>query len=158
MRIFSATRWVIGLPVLALLSIAAIEYGNARTANSAPAPVSILTNRYNNQRDGQNNSETQLTTSNVKASSFGKLFADQVDGNIYAEPLYVPGLTINGAVHNVVYVATENDSVYAFDADVAGPALWHKSFLGPNVTAVGQSQVGLENPPRVVLISIRSTA
>ncbi|MGH9824087.1 MAG: Ig-like domain-containing protein, partial [Blastocatellia bacterium] len=75
---------------------------------------------------------------------FGKLFADQVDGNIFAEPLYVPGLTINGATHNVVYVATENDSVYAFDADQPGPALWRVSFLDPanNVTAVKETQIG----------------
>jgi hypothetical protein len=143
----SATRWVVGILVMALLCVAVIEYGNARMANSASTPVSILTNRYDNQRDGQNTAETQLTTANVNASSFGKLFADQVDGNIYAEPLYVPGVTINGTPHNVVYVATENDSVYAFDADKAGPALWHTSFLNAanNVTAVGQGQVGAEN-------------
>ena len=56
-------------------------------------------------------------TSNVNQSSFGKLFYRTVDGSIYAQPIYVPGLTIQGATHNVVYVATEHNSVYAFDAD-----------------------------------------
>ncbi|MGH7916534.1 MAG: hypothetical protein ACREQE_03625 [Candidatus Binataceae bacterium] len=134
-------RWAIGTLMVVLLCVAVIEYGKAR-ANFAP--VSILTNRYDTQRDGLNAAETALTLSDVNAQSFGKLFSDQVDGNIYAEPLYVPGLTINGATHNVVYVATENDNVYAFDADQAGPPLWQVSFLDPanNVTAVKETQIG----------------
>jgi len=80
-------------------------------------------------RTGQNLTETALTTANVQ-TSFGKKFSQAVDGFIYAQPLYVPNVAIQGkGTHNVVFVATENDSVYAFDADASGAALWHVSLL-----------------------------
>src|SRR5579862_7289449 len=74
--------------------------------------VSVLTNRNDNARTGANLNETQLTTSNVNPSLFGKLFSQAVDGSIYAQPLYVPGVTIGSlGAHNVVYIATMNDKV-----------------------------------------------
>ena len=82
-------------------------------------------------RTGLNNKETVLTLSNVNSTNFGKLMILPVDGVIDAEPLYLSNLTIPGqGSHNVVYTVTENDSVYAFDAD-DGTQLWHTSALGP---------------------------
>src|SRR5580693_1568780 len=88
--------------------------------------TSVLTQHNDNARTGQNTAETILNTGNVNANQFGKLFAMPTDGQVYAQPLYVPGVTINGGVHNVVIIATENDSVYAFDADsTSAVLLWN---------------------------------
>ncbi len=90
---------------------------------------SVLTWHNDNARTGQDLQETQLTRANVNASSFGKLFTIPADGLVDAEPLYVPGLAIPGqGVHNVLFVVTEHDSVYAFDADT-GAQLWQVSLL-----------------------------
>lgn len=110
----------------------------------ALSQVNVTTWHNDNQHTGQNLQETILTPSNVKQSEFGKLFSYPVDGMIYAQPLYAQGLTVNGAVHNVVFIATENDSVYAFDADSASlnPApLWKTAYAnGTTVTAVPCTQ------------------
>ncbi len=95
---------------------------------------SVVTEHYDNARTGLNPGESILNTTNVNATSFGKLFSQSVDGQIYAQPLYMAGLAIPGkGTHNVVFVATENDSVYAFDADNNGGAnaspLWQISLL-----------------------------
>jgi hypothetical protein len=98
------------------------------------AHIAVLTRSYDNERTGANLSESILTTSNVSVSQFGKLFSRTVDGQIYAQPLYVPDLAISGlGVHNVVFVATQHNSVYAFDADdpAAATPLWHVNF-GPS--------------------------
>ena len=89
----------------------------------------VVTYHNDLARTGQNLNETILTTSNVNSSSFGKLFTMPVDGKVDAEPLYLSGVFIPGrGTHNVLYVVTENDSVYAFDADV-GSLLWQVSLL-----------------------------
>ncbi|MGH7924892.1 MAG: choice-of-anchor D domain-containing protein, partial [Candidatus Binatus sp.] len=101
--------------------------------------------RNDNFRTGQNLAESVLTPSNVNASQFGLQFTDAIDGAAYAEPLYVPNVAIpSQGTHNVVYVATENDTVYAFDADQAGPPLWHTSFIDPSIgiTAVPSTDIG----------------
>jgi len=94
------------------------------------AQVNVLTNKYNNERTGQNTAETLLTLSNVNSTQFGKQFAFNVDGYVQAQPLYMSGLTINGAGHNVLFVATQHDSVYAIDADT-GALFWQVSFINP---------------------------
>jgi hypothetical protein len=99
-----------------------------------PTPATVLTWRYDLTHSGQNTNETALTPSNVNVNSFGLLFTHPLDGNMYAQPLYVPGLKmVDGEVHNVVFVATEHDSLYAFDADSNGGAnanpIWQVSLL-----------------------------
>ncbi len=91
--------------------------------------VNIPTWHVDNNRSGLNAQETTLTPANVATATFGKLFSLSIDGYAYAEPLLISNLTINGAKHNVLYIATENDSVYAFDADAAGAPLWNVSLL-----------------------------
>lgn len=86
-------------------------------ATESLGQVSVLTQHNDTSRTGQNLQETLLNTSTVNVGNFGKLFSLPVNGNIFAQPLYVPALTISGATHNVVYVATAQNNVYAFDAD-----------------------------------------
>ena len=95
------------------------------------AYAQVLTSQYDNARSGCTQRETALTPRNVNARQFGKLFSMPVDGSIYAQPLYVPRLEIPAkGVHNVIFVATEHDSVYAFDADGGSTEpLWKISFL-----------------------------
>ena len=100
-------------------------------------PQAVLTWHNDQYRTGQNLAETILKPANVNVSHFGKLFSYPVDGQMYAQPLFVPAVNIPGkGVHNVVYAATENDSVYAFDADSAAlnpDPLWHASFVSPPI-------------------------
>jgi hypothetical protein len=93
------------------------------------AQVAWPTAQADNARTGANLNETLLTTANLNTTQFGKLFSLAVDANIYAQPLYIPAVSIPGkGVHNVVYVATTNNSVYAFDADSARGPLWKVNF------------------------------
>ncbi len=99
----------------------------AMVVNAPPGTISVLTYHNDHVRDGANSSETVLNESNVNPQQFGKIAALPVDAQIYAQPLYVPNVTIGGVRHNVVFVATENDTVYAFDADgLSDSALWEK--------------------------------
>ena len=94
-------------------------------------------------RDGTNVKEFALTTSNVNANTFGKLFSCPVDGEMYAQPLWVANVSIGGGTHNVIFAATQNDSVYAFDADAKPCAqYWKTSFLGAGITPVQPSDTG----------------
>lgn len=114
--------------------------GNARAPQKidtcqevASKPTSaVLTYKYDNFRTGADTTESILTPANVTVSQFGKRLTYAVDGQIYAQPLYVPYLTIHNQLHNTVFVATEHDSIYAFDANAPGTTaglLWHTSFL-----------------------------
>ncbi len=114
----------------------------------AQAQVSVLTRNYNNQRTGANLSETVLNTSNVNAGQFGKLFSLAVDDQVFSAVLYVSSLQIAGGTHNVVYVTTVNNSVYAFDADTPGPPLWSRNLNGtgrPTTNAEVGCQPGYNN-------------
>jgi hypothetical protein len=98
----------------------------------------VITSQYDNARTGANLNETTLTPQNVNVASFGKLFSLSVDGDVYAQPLYLAGVDIpDKGKHNVVYIATEHDSVFAFDA-AGQPAtpLWQASFLSSDVRPV----------------------
>ncbi|HEY7337758.1 MAG TPA: IPT/TIG domain-containing protein [Bryobacteraceae bacterium] len=122
------------------------------TASSQSASATVYVTNYpgtftyhnDNLRTGQNTTETVLTTSNVNQSQFGKLFSYPLDGIAFASPLYVAHVNIPGqGFHNAVYVATENDSVYAFDADgLTASPLWRVNFLKSGVTTVPCGDTG----------------
>jgi hypothetical protein len=134
------------------------------------AQTGVFTYHNDVSRTGQNHHETILTPANVNATQFGKLFSHEVDGDVYAQPLYVPQLMIPGkGVHNVVFVVTQGDSLYAFDADGnAGQdahPLWHVSLIddkhgaSPGATTVNVAaelacfailpQVGITSTPAI---------
>ena len=108
-------------------------------ALAANGQVSVWTYHNNNHRDGANLNETVLNLTNVNSTAFGKLFSCAVDGYVYAQPLYVPNVAIAGqGTHNVLFIATEHDTVYAWDADNAGTGgglLW-KTSLGTSALTV----------------------
>ena len=106
----------------------------------------ITTYHDDNSRDGLNAQETTLTVANVNSTQFGKVGFDTVDGLVDAEPLFVAGVNAGGSSRNVLYVATEHDSVYAFDADT-GAQIWKTSVLGSGESTSddrGCGQVGPE--------------
>src|SRR6266702_3655319 len=106
-RMTTQNRWskvlAIGISLIASLAVT--------------AQVNVTTWHNDLSRTGANAQETILTTDNVNVNSFGKLFSVPVDGQVYAEPLYLTGVSIAGGTHNVLYIATQHDSVYAIDAD-----------------------------------------
>ena len=116
--------------------------------------TNVLTQHNDNSRDGANLTETNLTVSNVNVNQFGKLFTRTVDGAVYAQPLYMNNVTISGKTQDVVFVVTQHDSVYAFDADTPGNTtpLWQVS-LGTSVPTVFYScsdlrpEVGITSTP-----------
>ena len=119
----------------------------------SPTPVPVPTWRYDSTHAGQNTNETALTPANVNADSFGKLFSVKVDSTVYPQPLYVPNLKMSdGQTHNVLFIETSNDTIYAFDADSNGGAnanpIWKVSLLsadhgaGAGATAVPWQDTG----------------
>lgn len=128
---FSAPQHLRGvshsLTTAAILSLLCLSL-----ALPAPAQVNVLTQHNDNTRSGLNANETFLTPTNVNPAKFGTLFTQPVDGLVAAQPLYVANVNIpEKGVHNVVYVVTLHDSVYAFDADNNTSPLWSVSFLNP---------------------------
>jgi hypothetical protein len=137
---------VLGLLSAAALTLVGCGGGNGSPATmpgsssppsgSSPPPVQhtdVVTYKNDLARTGQNLTESTLTLANVNSSSFGLLRMLGVDGKVDAQPLYLSALAIASSTHNVVFVATENDSVYAFDAD-SGATLWHVSLLATGET------------------------
>ncbi|MGA2371944.1 MAG: hypothetical protein ACLP3R_06145 [Candidatus Korobacteraceae bacterium] len=109
----------------------------------------VATYHNDNARTGQNAIETVLTPDNVSPAHFGRLYSFPVDGYIYAQPLYMPQVAIPGnGIHNVVIVATQHDSVYAFDADSPTPEpLWRVNFLNPDagITTLSPDDVNVSD-------------
>jgi hypothetical protein len=139
--------------VVGALTILAVGCGVPDEARSdvesrqgALGTFNVWTRSYNNQRTGANVSESILTPATVNAAGFGKLFQLAVDDQVYAQPLYLSGVSIpNKGVHNVVYIATVNNTVYAFDADTGGAPLWRQPFNfngghAPSKTEVAHGQ------------------
>jgi len=124
-------RHKLSLP-LALVLLATCKDNPTDVGPPNPQSVSVLTHHNDNTRAGWNDNETALTTSNVNVQQFGKLFSLPVDGDVYAQPLVVGHVPIGGGDHNVVYVATVNNTVYAFDGD-NGRRYWQKSFTAPGM-------------------------
>jgi Abnormal spindle-like microcephaly-assoc'd, ASPM-SPD-2-Hydin len=164
---------ILGAAALAAVLSSAAEIGQAAGAPQhatmqsrasvralEPGFTGQLLYRNDNFRTGQNLAESVLTPSTVTTSQFGLQFTDAIDAYVYAQPLYAPAVAITGlGTHNVVYVATENDSVYAFDADAAGLPLWQTSFIDPanGITAVPSSDVGASCEDLVPIIGITAT-
>ena len=118
--------------------------GGGGNMNASPPPsgtpaattaqhTDVVTYKNDLARTGQNLTESVLTLANVNATSFGLLRTLAADGKVDAQPLYLAALTVQGAAHNVVFVATESDSVYAYDSDT-GTLLWHVSLLASGET------------------------
>lgn len=143
-RLFSF-RWIICVIVCAT----AYAWGQTK----------VTTWHYNNARTGTNTTETVLTPANVNVNTFGKLFTQPVDGFVVGQPLYLPNVNIpNQGLHNVVYVATMNDTVYGFDADSGtAPALWKTSLLPSGATAVPVSVQGCSGTTKFTQIGVVST-
>jgi outer membrane protein assembly factor BamB len=117
---------------LVLLLLATCKENPTSPSTTNSQSVSVLTQHNNNTRSGWNDNETALTTSNVTVQQFGAVFTLTVDDQVYAQPLVVGHVFIGGGYHNVVYIATVNNTVYAFDGD-NGTLYWQKSFTAPGM-------------------------
>jgi len=134
-----------GPGLLCVIAFTALVQQTFSTHAAAQATgLHYTTWKGNNARNGEQQNETILTPSNVNSAHFGILFEHSVDGKVLAQPLYLSHVSIAGGTHNVVFVATEHDSVYAFDADKSGPPLWHRSLIPPGATTVPNAHAELE--------------
>jgi hypothetical protein len=162
---FASTTSLTGVAVAYTAPTSAGSYTIAATSvtdNSKSASLTVgvtdlagvVTYHNNLSRDGTDTQEYALTTSNVTPATFGKLFACTIDSPAYAQPLWVANLGIGGGTHNVVFVATSRDTVYAFDADKS-PCVtyWSVSLLGPGETYLSDSDVaGTDISPDIGIV------
>ena len=133
----------------AKIQAAAILLAMVLSVSPRANAVNVLTGMNDNHRTGANTRETILTTTNVNVKQFGKLWSYSVDGAVYAQPLYVSGLSIAGGKHDVLFVATMEDSVYAFDADT-NATFWHVNFTGGGITPVPIADITGNNNLNIV--------
>jgi hypothetical protein len=147
-----------GIHVISAKLIANPASGGTAVAYVTDFP-GTLTWRNDNARSGLNSHELALSPATVNASTFGKLFSCTIDGQAYAEPLYVPKLTMgDGLTHNVVFVATEKDSVYAFDADQSPcKQLWQASLIPPGSEPVAAPNLRITGSDITPFIGITGT-
>ncbi len=148
-RSLVSSGWRAVLCIVVLLLATSSVWGQA----------SVLTGRNDVSRDGLFGTETLLSPANVNSTLFGSLFSCNVDGYVSAQPLYVPAVTINGTTHNVVYVATEHDSVFAFDADNTNcqAPLWQVNLIPSGSTTVPVNVQGCVGVNGLVEIGILGT-
>ena len=143
-------------PLASLLlaaALAACSHGGGGSSAPPPPPppppssthTDVTTYKNDVARTGQNLTETSLTTANVNATSFGLLRTLATDGKVDAQPLYLSALSVNGTAHNVAFVATESDTVYAFDTD-SGSTLWQKSLLASGESPSDDRNCGQVTP------------
>jgi hypothetical protein len=144
---------VVGNVTITATSVADVTKSASATIGVTDLP-GVFTYHNDLSRDGANTHEFALTTSNVKTATFGKLFSCPVDGAIYAQPLWIANLTIGAIKHNVIVVATQHDSIYAFDADSnANPcvALWHANLIdSAHGGTAGETSVPSSGPTALV--------
>src|ERR1044072_4838083 len=124
-------RRTLSLPLVLLVLATCTENP---TDNPVPNPqsVAVLTQHNDNTRSGWNDNETALTTSNVNAQQFGAVFTLLVDDQVYAQPLVVGHVAVGGGDRNVVYIATVNNTLYAYDGD-NGTLYWQRTFTAPGM-------------------------
>lgn len=128
-RILTSRVLLLSSAILPLTILALGAFHGDVSVLAAPPLKGVLTYHNDNMRTGRNTSETTLTLKNVNSTTFGKLFVIPADGLVDAQPLYAPNIAIPGnGTHNVLFVATEHDTVYGFDAD-NGANLWHVTML-----------------------------
>jgi hypothetical protein len=146
------------------MSLSILSFVQPKPVYSAVENVDMTTQHNDNQRTGANLQETILNTTNVNKASFGKLFSKQVDGQIYAQPLYLSNMNIGGKIRNVVFIATMHNTIYCFDADdsILGP-LWSKTLdpsvllpdtnIGPNPYNDIKIEIGILSTPVISRIN-----
>jgi len=132
--LYTAPSAIGGHTIVATSSADPSVSGSAALTVVNVSQAAVLTYHNDDARDGAFLEEVTLTPSNVNSSQFGKLFSYPVDGQIYAQPLYMPQITIGGSSHEVVFIATQNNSVYAFDATGAQTTPFWNVNLGAHVS------------------------